>query len=301
MSDMKEKTMDFEEFKKKYGTEEQCRNYLANLRWKDGFCCPKCQYDRAWKTSEFKFKCQRCGCKTSVTAGTLFQDTHFPLTIWFHAMWHVTSTDRNITIKKIQEELKICNYRPAWLLLNKIRWALWNCHQSEDNYYPDVILFDKLKGLVEIIEWYVIFKNKRTNVAIAVEIRENNVGFIRDKNIGDLDYKKMNEFLEESVEKGTKLRNGIGNNYAKRIPKGYQQQENLSYLYRFPYAYKTLKEIQSFLSNSMTQSVEKGLEEYCNHRNTVYYKKINPKPTHRVTFEELVQTAVELPPKSNTW
>jgi hypothetical protein len=31
-----------------------------------------------------------CGHQTSVTAGTIFQDTRTPLSLWFQAMWRIT-------------------------------------------------------------------------------------------------------------------------------------------------------------------------------------------------------------------
>ena len=36
-------------------------------------------------------ECGQCGHQTSVTAGTIFQDTHKPLRVWFHAIWLVTT------------------------------------------------------------------------------------------------------------------------------------------------------------------------------------------------------------------
>ena len=37
------------------------------------------------------FECARCGRQTSVTAGTIFQDTRKPLRLWFRAMWTITT------------------------------------------------------------------------------------------------------------------------------------------------------------------------------------------------------------------
>jgi hypothetical protein len=39
------------------------------------------------RDGEFEYQIKR----TSVTAGTLFTDTHLPLRLWFEALWHVTS------------------------------------------------------------------------------------------------------------------------------------------------------------------------------------------------------------------
>jgi hypothetical protein len=33
----------------------------------------------------------------SITAGTIFQDSHLPLTTWFRTIWHVTSQKNGVS------------------------------------------------------------------------------------------------------------------------------------------------------------------------------------------------------------
>lgn len=78
-----------------FSTEAACRDYLARLRWPNGFRCPGCGYGKAWPVRNFLFQCAACGYQTSVTTGTIFQDTRTPLPVWFRAMWWVT-TQKNV-------------------------------------------------------------------------------------------------------------------------------------------------------------------------------------------------------------
>jgi len=39
----------------------ECREYLASIRWKNGFTCPRCGCAEAWETKEVKYKCKKCG------------------------------------------------------------------------------------------------------------------------------------------------------------------------------------------------------------------------------------------------
>src|SRR5665213_903804 len=80
-----------QEFEAWFSTEEGCREYLFRLRWPEGFQCPRCGCGKAWPVRATLFQCSRCNCQTSVTAGTVFQDTRTPLSVWFRAMWFVTS------------------------------------------------------------------------------------------------------------------------------------------------------------------------------------------------------------------
>src|SRR5471030_833414 len=61
-----------------FGSEDACRAYLARLRWPTGFACPRCASVKAWPVRDL-WECAGCGCQTSVTAGTIFQDTRTPL------------------------------------------------------------------------------------------------------------------------------------------------------------------------------------------------------------------------------
>ena len=80
------------EFESRFASEEACRDYLFALRWPDGFRCPGCGHERAWPVRKVLFnECARCGRQTSVTAGTILQDTRKPLRLWFRPNWLVTS------------------------------------------------------------------------------------------------------------------------------------------------------------------------------------------------------------------
>ena len=80
------------ELERRFTTEEACRAYLIQLRWPDGYRCPRCGQTKAWRVRQVLFQCAACGRQTSVTAGTIFQDTRTPLLTWFRAIWLVTSS-----------------------------------------------------------------------------------------------------------------------------------------------------------------------------------------------------------------
>ena len=81
------------EFECRFATEEGCRDYLVQLRWPDGFRCPRCGCGKFWPHRVMLLHCAACDYQTSVIAGTIFQDTHVPLTLWFRAIWYITSQE----------------------------------------------------------------------------------------------------------------------------------------------------------------------------------------------------------------
>ena len=87
--------------------------------------------------------CRGCGRQTSVTAGTLFADTHLPLRLWFEALWHVTSQKGGASALGLQRVLGLGSYRTAWNLLHKLRRAMVRPGR------------DRLQGVVEVDEIFI--------------------------------------------------------------------------------------------------------------------------------------------------
>lgn len=77
-------------FRDQFHSEDACREYLIQLRWPQGLTCPQCAGRQFWKMQRGVFGCQGCQRHLSITAGTLFADTHKPLRLWFEALWPVT-------------------------------------------------------------------------------------------------------------------------------------------------------------------------------------------------------------------
>jgi hypothetical protein len=60
-----------------------------------------------------------CGHKTSVIAGTIFQDTHKPLTVWFRAIWWITSRKNEASALSLQQILSLRSYQaPGYCIIS---------------------------------------------------------------------------------------------------------------------------------------------------------------------------------------
>ena len=139
------------ELEQRFSSDEACRQYLFDLRWPCGFSCPRCGHHVAWHMSRHLYLCASCRFQVSVTAGTIFQDTRKPLTLWFRAMWGVTSQKLGISALGLKRELGLGSYRTAWTWLHKLRRAMVRPGR------------DRLSGTVEVDEIYIggVKKGKR--------------------------------------------------------------------------------------------------------------------------------------------
>lgn len=101
-----------------------CLDYLDWLRWPDGFACPHCGDRRSWRLRDGRRSCGGCSRRASATAGTIFDRTRTPLTIWFLAAWHITSQKNGISALGLGRVLGIGSYQTAWALLHRYRSAM---------------------------------------------------------------------------------------------------------------------------------------------------------------------------------
>jgi transposase-like protein len=190
------------ELEARFSTEEACRRYLFALRWPDGFRCPACGGVRAWRMKRGLWLCAGCRHQTSVTAGTIFQDTHKPLTLWFRAMWYVTTQKNGVSALGLQRVLGLGSYKTAWAILHKLRRALVPPGR------------DRLQGTVEVDETYwggeeagVVGRltQDKAMILVAAEEDGNGIGRIRLRRTPDLTKDHLHGFIGDSVQPGSTI------------------------------------------------------------------------------------------------
>ena len=113
----------FDEFNEHYGTEERCFDALFEWRWPNGFRCPHCGHDRHCRLAHRNLlQCNRCRRQTSVTAGSPFDSTKLPLTMWFQGLYLLTRGKKPISAMALHRGLGI-SYNAAWRMKRKLLQA----------------------------------------------------------------------------------------------------------------------------------------------------------------------------------
>jgi transposase-like protein len=144
--------------------------------------------------------CDQCRHQASITAGTIFQDTRLPLTLWFRAIWYVTSQKNGVSALGVQRVLGLGSYQTAWAWLHKLRRAMVRPGR------------DRLAGEVEVDETYwgaeeegVIGRltHKKALVIVAAQVDGVGIGRIRLRCLPDLTKASLHEFIGEVVEPGS--------------------------------------------------------------------------------------------------
>ena len=91
------------EFSDIFPAEEACLEYLTLMRWPEGYACLRCGSKEASKINSGYYRCRECRYRGSVIFGTLFQDTHKPLRLWFQAIWYVVNQKNGVSALGLQK------------------------------------------------------------------------------------------------------------------------------------------------------------------------------------------------------
>ena len=189
------------EFQAWFQSDEDCLDYLEWLRWPAGFACLVCGHHTAWRLGDGRLMCSGCGGRTSATAGTIFDRTRTPLTVWFNACWLFVSGKDGISALSLKRTLEIGSYQTAWAILHRFRAVLVRPGR------------ERLAGMVQVDETYIggvepdlpggRAQGKKVLTDVAVEVREpKGMGRCRMALLADASAASLHQFVTDHVEPG---------------------------------------------------------------------------------------------------
>jgi hypothetical protein len=154
-----------------------------------------------WRLGDGRWECAGCGARTSPTAGTIFDRTRTPLTVWFTACWLFATQEDGVSALSLQRSLEIGSYQTAWAMLHRLRSVLVRPGR------------ERLHGTVEVDETYIggeepgltggRAKGKKSLVGVAVErIEPRGFGRCRMALLSDASTDSLRAFLIDHVQEG---------------------------------------------------------------------------------------------------
>lgn len=196
------------EVMQKFNTEEKCIKHLEAIRWPEGLKCIRCNggrvmnFEAEGKTGKARnlYECVDCRYQYSVTTGTIFHDTHLPLTKWFIGIYLICSAKKGISAKELQRQLST-SYKTAWYMAHRIRLAM----QQDDDFCQ------KFSGVCEVDETYVGGKRKgprgrgAANKVPVLGIKEKTSGKIRMVAAKDVQGSTLAKFIRDFAEPGSEI------------------------------------------------------------------------------------------------
>jgi transposase-like protein len=193
-----------------YADEDKARSLLESFRWPNGPVCPHCKNDGKEKpNSKLTAKpdskrgvragvyfCGACRKQFTVKVGTVFEDSHIPISKWLMAIFILCSAKKSISAHQMHRMLGV-TYKTAWFMCHRIRYAM--------GVGPNA---PKLTGTVEVDETYVggvgDMKTKILRKTPVVALIERD-GIMRTKVVSNVTQKTLRKAITECVDKGAML------------------------------------------------------------------------------------------------
>lgn len=207
-----------------YSDEDRARALLESLRWPNGPVCPHCNFTEVYKLVPGKgskmragvYKCAACREQFTVTVGTIFEDSHLPISKWLMAIHILCASKKAVSAHQLHRMLKV-TYKTAWFLAHRIRHAMGDT----------MPLGKMLAGTVEVDETYVGGKpdnrrkpRRKTPVVVLVE-RD---GDAHTRVVPSVTQKNLRPAFNECVEKGAIVNTDDAGVYRKML-KGYARHD----------------------------------------------------------------------------
>ncbi len=148
------------EIAKCFSSEEAARAKIEAMRWPNGPECPTCGdtthvYRMLKLPGSVKpgrpglLRCRLCKKQFTVTTGTVFEDSHIPLSKWLHALYLLAASKKGMSAHQFHRMLNI-TYKSAWFMAHRLRYAMQQGPLAE-----------LMQGAVEVDETYVGARQKR--------------------------------------------------------------------------------------------------------------------------------------------
>lgn len=282
------------DFQAKYRTEDDCREYLFQIRWPNGFYCFDCGHTECYYIRTRKvYQCKQCRKQHSLLSGTIFQETHIPLMKWFWAIYLVSRDKRGISAIGLKNAINV-SYPTAWSLLHKIRHAM----AVKDQDYI-------LQGLIVIDDAFfggVVEGKKRgrgtekTKVLVAVSLVNEKPQFAKISVIENMKKETITKTVNKMVEDGSILRSDAHktivnlDNYKHEVVVASKDK---------PLARERLRWVNTIISNAKAnilgtyhglpkKYLQRYLDEYC--------YRLNRRFCEKSIFENLLNACLQCEP-----
>jgi transposase-like protein len=177
-----------------FDTDDKCRELLVRLRWPNDVECLRCKAPVVeLATAKQLFYCKECDYQFTVTASTIFNDSHLPLTKWFLATLLLCEARKGMSANQVKRTLGV-SYKTAWYLCHRIRAAMKEADKP------------MLDGTVEMDETWVGGRERKgrgwnrpdNNKEVVIGLRQRG-GELRFFHASDVKSGTLAKYIKENV------------------------------------------------------------------------------------------------------
>lgn len=283
------KSLSLFEFQERFPNDDKCKEYLADLKWLNGYKCLKCGHGNYCKGHDaYGRQCTKCGYIESVTAGTLFHLCRFSLLKAFYMVYYISTSKKGISSTELSRKLEL-RQKTCWLFKQKVMKAM----ESSGNF--------PMEGTVEVDETYVggqddeaLGRNegKKKLVVIGIEKKGRGISRMYGKVIETAEKKHLKSFMIDNIHSKARIRTdgwpgyrGLSTEFPNIVHEKSEKKGK-----NFPQLHRAIMMFKAWL-RGMHHSVN-YLQAYLNE----YTYRFNRHKMSQGIFENLMNRMISKPP-----
>ena len=277
------------EFTERFKTDLDCEEYLASLKWEDGYCCRKCGHKKYQVRKDFSRTCNICGDTESPTAGTLFHRLKFGLRKAFFICFEMTTTTKGLSASQVARRYEISR-QTAHYFMQKVREAM---KSSESHKMNDRVQVDEFTiGGKEEGKQGRSYDTKKKKVLCAMELTDRGkVKRFYTLKIPDFSSKSLRTIFGKHISKTAQVTTDQWKGY-KPIKDFDITQIPSNNGKNFPTLHKIIHQVKSWIRGVYSWVSEFNIDRYL----AEYSFRINRSQSKETIFNYLIKRLIERKP-----
>ncbi len=276
-------------FTERFKTDEDCKQYLADIKWKDGYECKRCKHTKATVRKDYSRCCTRCKTIESSTAKTLFHKVKFGIRKAFMIAFEVTASTKGMSDSQLAKRYGIS--RPtAWLFTKKLRLAMKSTEEIEME--DDVQVDEFVVGGHEVGKQGRSYDTKKSKAVCAIQLTKNKgVKRVYIRAIDDYSSKSLRGIFDAHISNNANVTTDGWRGYGP-LKKDYQiDQVKSEGGKNFIQMHTIIHQVKSWIRTTFAHvdkgHIQKYFDEYCFRINRSIYKQ--------TIFHKLIERVVACP------
>jgi len=275
------------QFSDRFKTDQDCKSYLSEIKWSNGYCCRKCSHTKCQIRKDFSRTCNRCSDTESPGANTLFHKVKFGLRKAFFICFEMSTTTKSLSASYLSVRYGI-REQTARMFMHKVREAM----KSSENH--------AMNGQVHVDEFVVggheqgkpgrSYHSKKKKAVGALQLTDK--GKVKRFYIlktKDFSAKSLRPIFEKHLSKDAKITTDQWKGY-RPIAKDYSITQIPSKKgLNFPALHTMIHQVKSWIRTVYSWVSEKHIERYFNE----FCYRVNRSQSKETIFNNLIKRMVK--------
>lgn len=275
------------EFSDRFKTDEDCKEYLAGIKWDDGFECRKCGHKKSQVRKDFSRTCNICSHQESATSNTLFHKVKFGVRKAFFIVFEMSTSTKSLSANYVSVRFGVTE-KTARMFMHKVREAM----ESSGNHPMD--------GNVQVDEFVLggrekdqigrSYKAKKKKAITAVELTdEGKVKRMYAMRIDDFSAKSLQYIFINHISRDAKITTDKWRGY-RPIAKAYDiTQIDSNGGLNFKALHTMIHQIKSWIRTTYSWVSDQNINRYFNE----FCFRINRTQSKPTIFNNLITKMVK--------